>query len=275
MEKIVSRLLEQEQAVRLVLSSDRKVIHLIPTWQDIQVWEFITKALSPIADLTDFLSGDTHVTISSVIPVLHNLGSRVLSQEDDNTPLTNDLKTRYSDPKVKDILNIATFLDPRFKADYVNGVYLEMIEDMILDQGIEFIDHEQHESQEHQQEAQEPEPPLPKKKKLLTFLKKDQTDGTASSSYSPGQKLKREIETYKLSPKLEVESEETSLQWWKTHHCAYPTLSRMAKKHLCICATSCASERLFSTSGNIVSPHRASLKPHKVNMLVFLSLIHI
>ena len=142
--------------------------------------------------------------------MLHNLGSRVLSQEDDNTPLTNDLKTRYSDPKVKDILNIATFLDPRFKADYVNGVDLEMLEDMILNQGIEFIDHEQHESQEHQQQAQEPELPLPKKKKLLTF-----------------------------------------------------------QKHLCICATSCTSECLFSTSGNIVSPHRASLKPHKVNMLVF------
>ena len=80
-----------------MLSSDRKVTHLIPTWQDIQVWESITKALSPIADLTDFLSGDTHVTVSSVIPVLHNLGSRVLSQEDDDTPLTKDIKKSVLD----------------------------------------------------------------------------------------------------------------------------------------------------------------------------------
>ena len=34
---------------------------------------------------------------------------------------------------------------------------------------------------------------------------------------------------------------------------------------------SAASERLFSTSGNIVSPLRSCLKPSKVDMLVFLS----
>ena len=44
---------QQEDAVRVVLSSDRKTTHLLPTWQDIEVLEPISKALSPIAELTD------------------------------------------------------------------------------------------------------------------------------------------------------------------------------------------------------------------------------
>ena len=73
MEAMVTRLLEQEVAVRAVLSEDRKTSHLIPSWQDIDVLESISKALSPISELTDFLSGENHVTVSAIVPVLHNL----------------------------------------------------------------------------------------------------------------------------------------------------------------------------------------------------------
>lgn len=37
MVKMVSRFLEQEDAIRSVLSADRKAAHLIPTWQDLEV----------------------------------------------------------------------------------------------------------------------------------------------------------------------------------------------------------------------------------------------
>ena len=97
MERMVSRLLEQEEAVRIVLSSDKKTSHLIPSWQDTQIWESISKALSPIAELTDFLSGDSHVTISSIQPVLHNLHSRVLAEDSSDTPLAREIKKKILD----------------------------------------------------------------------------------------------------------------------------------------------------------------------------------
>ena len=124
MEAMITRLLEQEEAVRVVLSCDRKTGHLIPKWQDIEVLESISKALSPIAELTDFLSGENHITISSVIPVLHNLKNKILVENDEDTSLTKDIKknviddmqARYADIDMQQVLNITTFLDPRFKA---------------------------------------------------------------------------------------------------------------------------------------------------------------
>ena len=40
-------------------------------------------------------------------------------------------------------------------------------------------------------------------------------------------------------------------------------------KYLCVCATSYASECVFSCSGKIVTPLRASMNPQKVDMLTF------
>ena len=60
------------------------------------------------------------------------------------------------------------------------------------------------------------------------------------------------------------------LQWWATHSYVYPNLSIMARKYLCITATSVPSEQLFSTAGNVVSAKRNALLPENVEKLVFL-----
>ena len=68
-----------------------------------------------------------------------------------------------------------------------------------------------------------------------------------------------------------LDAEEEPLPWWKRNEKKYPMLAIMARKYLCVCATSSASERLFSSSGQIVTSLRAHLNPNKVEMLVFLS----
>ena len=55
---MVARIPEQITAIRLVLSANHKSSHLLPTWQDTEVLEVINKVLSPLADLTDLLSGE-------------------------------------------------------------------------------------------------------------------------------------------------------------------------------------------------------------------------
>jgi hypothetical protein len=61
------------------------------------------------------------------------------------------------------------------------------------------------------------------------------------------------------------------LAWWRENELCFPLLSKIAKRYLCIAATSVASERVFSTSGNIVNPRRNKLTADNVDMFTFLA----
>ncbi|XP_051780341.1 E3 SUMO-protein ligase ZBED1-like [Erpetoichthys calabaricus] len=78
-----------------------------------------------------------------------------------------------------------------------------------------------------------------------------------------------ELENYLQSSYLDSEGD--PLKWWKEHEKIYPRLSKVAKKYLCIPATSSPSERAFSSGGNVVTCLRSSLKPDQVDRLVFLA----
>ena len=59
------------------------------------------------------------------------------------------------------------------------------------------------------------------------------------------------------------------LDWWKENQQFYPLLAKCAKKYLAVQATSCSSERTFSTGGNTVTCSRTKLDPTNVHMLVY------
>ena len=77
-----------------------------------------------------------------------------------------------------------------------------------------------------------------------------------------------EVLRYRSEAAIPVDQD--PLKWWAVHKNLYPNMSRIARKYLCIVATSVPSEQLFSTAGNIVSEKRACLLPENVNKLVFL-----
>lgn len=82
---MIARVLEQEKAISKVLSADRKTRHLAPSWQDIEVLESIDKALNPLVEFTDALSGEAHVSVSCVKPVLQLFNTEVLKPGEDDT----------------------------------------------------------------------------------------------------------------------------------------------------------------------------------------------
>jgi hypothetical protein len=59
------------------------------------------------------------------------------------------------------------------------------------------------------------------------------------------------------------------LTWWRLYEEDYPTLSLLARRVLCVQATSAPSERLFSTSGCTFGKLRASLSPDTAEELIF------
>ncbi len=82
---MISRVLEQEEAIRTVLSADRKTTHLVPNWQDIDVLVSINQALSPLSNLTDILSGEDYVTVSAILPLMNLLNDKFLKENKEDS----------------------------------------------------------------------------------------------------------------------------------------------------------------------------------------------
>ncbi len=88
------------------------------------------------------------------------------------------------------------------------------------------------------------------------------------SGPSVTEKAKKEIQVYRSFPAV-LSSVDPILWWWQKRD-KMPMLASLAKRYLCVQASSTPSERVFSTAGDTVSVERARLLPERVDMLIFL-----
>ena len=73
---------------------------------------------------------------------------------------------------------------------------------------------------------------------------------------------------YRNEPTLSNDGD--PLGWWRTRMEEYPTLVRLARKYLCVPATSAQAERVFSWMGWMLNKRRLSLSGESVLMQMFL-----
>ncbi len=125
-QRMIERVLEQQKALSQILSADRKTRHLVPQWQDTDVLESVSKALKPLQEFTDALSGEDYFSVSYLKPVLHLFNTNILAVNDEDSDLTNTIKSKileyiknYDDEDTQELLDMASFLDPRFKTNYI------------------------------------------------------------------------------------------------------------------------------------------------------------
>ena len=176
-QKIISRVLEQEKALRQVLSVDRKTAHLVPTWQDLEVLESINKALAPLADFTVILSGEKHVTFSALVPLLKHIRDDILCEDEEDTTLTADIKqqiitylqNKYEDAELKQLLLTASFLDSRFKTEYIPNDNVTTIKERISLEGLQYATDNNSTTATSTTESAETSPPPAKKKHWEVF----------------------------------------------------------------------------------------------------------
>ena len=64
------------------------------------------------------------------------------------------------------------------------------------------------------------------------------------------------------------------LTYWKEKKPLWPCLVDLACKYLSILPSSVASERLFSSAANVLSPERNRMLPEKAEMLLFPKIIY-
>ena len=140
-------------------------------------------------------------TISAVLPVIHNITNKILIEQDDDTTLTKDIKrsivaslnARYSDSELKELLEISTFLDPRFKTDYCEDddskrILINQVKAKL--QSVQVIALEEQASTSNSVNEAEQEPPL-KKRKLLTFLQKSNDNSEETGGLTQEEKVER------------------------------------------------------------------------------------
>lgn len=137
---MIARVLEQQKAINHVLAADKNTRHLVLHWQDIDILESMNEAMAPLLEFTDSLSGESYVTVSYVKPVLHLFRTQHLHVNEGETELTKEMKTRtmgyleekYADPTTDDLLDMATFVDPRFKMQYVKEDKVDAMKTRVL-----------------------------------------------------------------------------------------------------------------------------------------------
>ena len=129
--------------------------------------------------------------------------------------------------EVYDILDFASFLDSRFKEQYLHGKddIIQQITDQCF-QCYPLIDDTNYASTSDVEEVH----PAKRMKGLAAVLQHITEDDNAHSvvSLTPLQKIKKEVTSYLDYPSLEPDT--NPLEWWKAENGRFPNLAYLAKK---------------------------------------------
>ena len=247
------------------------------------VLETIVRVLEPVSFLTDALSGEKEVTISAIGPIIRHIQKDMTASSDDSNlakqmkkVLIEDLMKRNTSARVKMVMDISTFLDPRFKdCHFEEGSSRENIISSVTEECILLLDTSDNISGKaiSLEESCETDdvPPAKKAKGLAAIMSKIITEQVTDTgpSITPTQKVENELAFYLDFPMVSID--QNPLESWKTEQGRFPILAQLAKKYLCVCGgTSVPSERIFSKAGYINDHLRSRLLPKNVDKLVFL-----
>jgi len=104
-------------------------------------------------------------------------------------------------------------------------------------------------------------------------------DGDIDEQDSGKFDLDHELNSYKIVQRIlyfydenGVEKPNSPLQWWSVNAKKFPRLAKLAKKYLCIPATSAPAERLFSHAGLVITEKRNRLHEDVAADLIYLNM---
>uniref|UniRef100_A0AAY4AZD2 HAT C-terminal dimerisation domain-containing protein n=1 Tax=Denticeps clupeoides TaxID=299321 RepID=A0AAY4AZD2_9TELE len=264
--EMISRFLEQQQAICGVLAEDRSTWHFMPKDNEITVLEEVSQLLCPLHDFIDVLASEKQVTLSSVKPVLEHRNNEILQEKGEDSTLTKQMKhvmkqdimqLRYTE-EMKNVLNICSFVDPRFRENFVEN--LDETVKSCTDEAMAHASHlesEQPPAATTESTSSNTNTTTKRKEKSLSGLlqqitaKKNMSKASGSAVTVPSiqERIDSEVKLYLSLPTVSADSD--PLAWWKAHVEEIPMLLKV-----CIPATSVPSERVFSSSGHILSPDK-------------------
>ncbi|ROL45244.1 Zinc finger BED domain-containing protein 1 [Anabarilius grahami] len=257
------------------------------TEEDFRKAEDFINLMKVLYTSTLCVSSEKSPTCGQILPILKKLEAHLAVNEGDTVFVSNlkkqvwaNLSKRYQNDEIRNFLQVATALDPRFKHKLDDGIGTvdtiwdqirrNLIEQSTEEDGGADVDTMQSES-EDEQESQQPPCKLPKKTPLEELFAEEEAQNIVSqqSSMSIKKQVERELQMYQEVPPV-LMSEDPAAWWWNQQK-TYPLLSNFAFSYLCVQASSTPSERVFSTAGDAICPERSRILPEKADMIIFLN----
>ncbi|KAF7662187.1 hypothetical protein LDENG_00243400 [Lucifuga dentata] len=287
---MIQRLKEQQAAVTATLIESSSSHPVSFDGSDWALVEGLIEVLQPFKVVAHMITSCKYPTISMVRPVLHMLLNTTLKVKEGDLKeismtkeiISKMLSSTYSQTQeISVFLNIATFLDPRYKKlPFLSTQERSKVENNITEEAKAILE---------RQIAERPclgdfslvsdEPPSKKQTPLRdssgSILSQDnplaaifcQSEAEQSQDELQAQ-VAEELSNYKSQRVLGLN--EDPLLWWSSHAALFPTLPTLLQKYWCIPATSVPCHRLFNSSGRVLCGKRNRIAPALVDQQVFL-----
>lgn len=208
-------------------------------------------------------------SISVIKPMIHSFCTNFLAANNANETsavrllkqrIKDDLLTKFqlyvgsNEMTAPDYFDLATYLDPRYKnQEYLTHENRETIKHYIHD-----VYFAKNENCNKNITPTKPTKWLSMSSKALSIL------FPSADEVQPTEVESSECSRY--HSEKEIDKNLSSHKWWKLHESKYPTLSKVAKRHLCTHST---SKSIFTSRNALL--RRKNLSPQIVDKLIFLN----
>ncbi|XP_059184196.1 E3 SUMO-protein ligase ZBED1-like [Centropristis striata] len=288
---MLQRLKEQQVAVTatLIESSSSHPFNIDgPDWA---LLEGLVEVLQPFKVVANMITSCRYPTISMVRPVLHMLLNTTLKIKEGDLKeismfkevISKVLSSTYSQntqlsQEISTFLNIATFLDPRYKKlPFLSTQERSKVESNIIEEAKAILEKQIVERPCVDDFSLVSEEPPSKKQATLRASSANQDNPLAAifcqsdadqSHEELNAQVVEELSNYKSQRVLGLN--EDPLLWWSSHALLFPTLPKVLQKYWCVPATSVPCHRLLSSSGAVLCGKRNRIAPALVDQQVFL-----
>ncbi|XP_072307482.1 E3 SUMO-protein ligase ZBED1-like [Eucyclogobius newberryi] len=278
---MLQMLKDQQMAINAVITHEDSGHPFNFTRTNWSLLEGLIDVLQPFKVVANMFTSCRFPTISMVKPVLHMLLNNNLKTKEGELKevrlikeiVTKVLTNTYSENSQQEIamfLNIATFLDPRYKKlPFLSNKEHSKVESNLIDEAKAILEKQNACLEDFSFVSDEP----PSKKQATSTHDNPLAAIFCQSESDQGQEelnsqVLEEIGNYKSQRVLGLN--EDPLLWWSSHATLFPTLPKLLQKYWCVPATSAPCHRLFSSSGTVLCGKRNRITPLLVNQQVFL-----
>ncbi|KAM5221854.1 E3 SUMO-protein ligase ZBED1 [Ctenodactylus gundi] len=285
---MLQSLREHQAAIAGVLVEDSHSHHLMLEAAEWAAVDALAELLAAFRQVAEVLVAARPPTVSMVKPLLHVLlGTALAAKDADGADLAaakeviaRELARTYRDaPDVDLFLNVATFLDPRYKRlPFLSAFERQQVEGRVADEAKALLDRADAGSPpspptEDPDLAEEPPAKRPTVGEPASAVHAALAEIFRPAGGGDPQEERRaqvleELSNYKSQKALGLR--EDPLRWWGERRALFPLLPRILRKYWCVPPTRVPPERLFGPAATAVPAKRNRLAPAHVDRQVFL-----